>query len=79
MLHITILTILFQNAGKENNMGKEMVKAKFPVMYQLYLYAKSIMKRRAERNKETQFYQMTDFERMGDHALNIAQQYKEMS
>lgn len=45
-------------------MGMAMIKAKFPVMYQLYLYAKSIMKRRDRKKEEDQFHHMTDAERM---------------
>lgn len=45
-------------------MGIKMLKTKFPILYQLYLYAKGIIKRSEERRKEDQFHHMTDAERM---------------
>lgn len=45
-------------------MGMEMVKKRLPVMYQLYLYAKGIVKRKEQEEQESKYHRMTDAERM---------------
>lgn len=45
-------------------MGMEMVKKRLPVMYQMYLYIKSIVKRKEQEEQESKYHRMTDEERM---------------
>lgn len=45
-------------------MGMEMVKKKFPVTYQMYLYAKDVIKRKEQEKQESRYHRMTDEERM---------------
>lgn len=47
-----------------DNMGMEMVKKKFPVTYQMYLYAKDVIKRKEQEKQESRYHRMTDEERM---------------
>lgn len=45
-------------------MGMKIVKKRLPVMYQLYLYAKGIVKRKEQEEQEAKYHRMTDAERM---------------
>lgn len=45
-------------------MGMKIVKKRLPVMYQLYLYAKGIVKRKEQEEQESKYHRMTDAERM---------------